>query len=96
VKPIFPSSSGVRPALPMGVAPEAFLEFLFEYRLSICFVFSLHNASSSSGAHSALPMGVAPEAIMGCLHSIIGSKILRLLPNIFIFLLFFYGRSLPT
>jgi hypothetical protein len=27
MKPIFPSSSGARPALPMGVAPEAIVEF---------------------------------------------------------------------
>jgi hypothetical protein len=74
----------------MGVALEAIVEFLFEYRLNICFVFGLHNASFSSGARSALPMGVALEAIMGCLQPIIGSKILRILPDVFIFLLFFY------
>jgi hypothetical protein len=34
---IFPSSSGARPALPMGVAPEAIVGFLFEYRLIIFF-----------------------------------------------------------
>jgi hypothetical protein len=31
----------VKPALPMGLAPEAIVEFLFEYRLSIFFVFNL-------------------------------------------------------
>jgi hypothetical protein len=69
---IFPSSSGARPALSMGVAPEVIVEFLFEYRLSICFVIGLHNASFPLGACSALPMGVSPEAIMGCLQPIIG------------------------
>jgi hypothetical protein len=28
-------SSGARPVLPMGVAPEAIVEFLFEYRLKV-------------------------------------------------------------
>jgi hypothetical protein len=77
------SASGVRLALPMGVAPEATVEiYLFEYRLkfslNVIVIFVLHKIYLShiflSGARSALPMGVAPEAIMGCLQPIIDSK----------------------
>jgi hypothetical protein len=64
-------SSGARPALPMGVAPEAILESIFPgIDSSTLFCFSLHPSRSclffsiiSSGACPALPMVVAPEAI---------------------------------
>jgi hypothetical protein len=92
MKPIFPSSSGARPALLMGVDPEAMLNFFFEFRLKSVFlflVFRCHNLHKtilnspflldlyiSSGARPALPMGVAPKAMVGFLEAIIGSKIL--------------------
>jgi hypothetical protein len=65
-------SSGARPALPMGVAPEAIVEKkssidskIFTHCLSciaiscikICFLFFL------SGAQTALPIRVAPKAM---------------------------------
>jgi hypothetical protein len=70
----------------MGVAPEAIVEFLFEYRLKNRFSVNRsmqlveYNSSVPSEvknhrvAHSALPMGVTPEAIIGCLRLIIGSR----------------------
>jgi hypothetical protein len=41
LEPIFSSSSGARPTLPMGVAPKAIVDFLFGYRLKIFFFFNL-------------------------------------------------------
>jgi hypothetical protein len=62
-------SSGARPTLPMGVAPEAILESLFGYRLKYTFSFAISRnylfcSIISSGARPALPMVVAPEAIV--------------------------------
>jgi hypothetical protein len=65
---------GARPALLMGVAPEAIVElYLFKYRLKfsldIIAIFVLHKFFLPhiflSGARSALPMEVALEAMMG-------------------------------
>jgi hypothetical protein len=58
-------SSGARPALPMGVAPEAIVEKLISSIDSS--ILCLLNSSCiliSLGACSALPMVVAPEAIV--------------------------------
>jgi hypothetical protein len=57
------TSSGVRPLLPMGVAPETIVKKLSSIgSKTICFLLC-RNSIISSGARSALPMGVAPEAI---------------------------------
>jgi hypothetical protein len=69
----------------MGVAPEAIVKFLFEYRLKVSLsasrIFDLRKniffflmTGFLSGARPALPMGVAPEAMMGCLQPIIDSN----------------------
>jgi hypothetical protein len=74
-------SSGAQPVLPMGVAPEAIVEFFSGICLNIL---SSHLPScsilcaNSSGAHQALPMVVAPEAIRGCLQPFIDSNIFLL------------------
>jgi hypothetical protein len=62
-------SSGARPALPMGVAPEAILESFLGTGSSILFPFAISRSYSfcsitSSGARPALPMVVSPEAIV--------------------------------
>jgi hypothetical protein len=60
--------SGARPALPMGVAPEAISKNLFRVLAQINHLFFDHQIIAyliiSSGAWPALPMGVAPEAIV--------------------------------
>ena len=71
-------SSGARPALPMGVAPEATAKCLYLVVGSpfCCFIAILsasHLFSFLSGARPALPMGVAPEATAKCLHLGVGS-----------------------
>jgi hypothetical protein len=61
------TSSGARPALPMGVAPEAIVEKLISSigSKTMCLLSCYENITQikSSGARSALPMVVAPEAI---------------------------------
>jgi hypothetical protein len=61
-------SSGVRPALPMGVAPEAIVENLFRVYAQINCPFFDNQIIAyliiSSGVRPALPMLVAPEAIV--------------------------------
>jgi hypothetical protein len=62
----------------MGVALEAIVKlYLFEYRLKFSLDFFLIAVLVIflSGVRPALPMGVALKAIMGCLQSIIGSKL---------------------
>jgi hypothetical protein len=74
----FPSSSGARPVLPMGVAPEAIVKKnssigsnILSSHLSSFFILTI----ILSGARPALPMVVAPEAIRGCLFPFIDSNI---------------------
>jgi hypothetical protein len=74
----FPSSSGARPVLPMGVAPEAIVEkksSIGSNILSPCVSTFFILVMIISGALPALPMVVAPEAIRGCLQPFIDSNI---------------------
>jgi hypothetical protein len=77
---MFIYSSGTRSVLPMGVAPEAIVEYLYSSigskdSCTYCDVIPAKTMLPfilfSSGACSALPMGVAPGAMMGCLQPII-------------------------
>jgi hypothetical protein len=73
---IIANSSGARPALRMGVAPEAIVGKKIGYRLknnfslTSSFYFRIKNVLSftfSSGARPALPIRVVPEAMIGYL-----------------------------
>jgi hypothetical protein len=83
----FPSSSGGRPVLSMGVAPEAIVEKFYSSIGSNILLPCISNyvilVMILSGARLALPMVVAPEAIRGCLQLFMGSNIL--IAQLFIF-----------
>jgi hypothetical protein len=61
-------SSGARPALSMGVAPEAIFKNMFRVKAQVNFPSFNHHIVArviiSSGAWPTLPMVVAPEAIV--------------------------------